>query len=572
MRMDIKKLVQFIGSVDAEDASLSEHDKRFHPEGYKEGDACKLREKMSKQDKADSKLAENTAAAPSKQDYDDLMEIRDRLEPIARLLNGRKGNLSALQSSSRWQALNDYPSKSYTADDRRLKALGASQDSDVRKSAASLAQVAGAIVASSANNWSDGTPLVPAKSDLPKYGNGQPAAPAANGNPNFTDNDAKALLLDAAKSINHHIDKGDNTPNQKKIAALKAAKADIAALNDKTLDNLYAEFEASEKAGFTKRMGKVPSPSSGSPTSANGLTPSAIKSILASMGASTPTPAPVVASPSAGSQSGAWTPFQKKSGWESQLNQINSNHPAATDPNWFKNQADAMSKAQAISQMEANGDIVKGGYRDSIDKNDPDERELWAGWSPSKKLSDDTAKCCAVTFADLRGRFPNMPWKSNLELRCGTKPLTGGQSTHTSDWRRHTVLFNCDYGNIWGGTGLGKSNYGHPDARFPYDVLRHEMGHALISGVLPNGKRMITTWHDAMTKAYGFPSTDLEKYARKYVSAYAVTKKGNGFSMAECLSECFSLATSPDYKPGYLPPPVEDFIFGEMLGMKKNAQ
>ena len=71
-----------------------------------------------------------------------------------------------------------------------------------------------------------------------------------------------------------------------------------------------------------------------------------------------------------------------------------------------------------------------------------------------------------------------------------------------------------------------------------------------------------------MTDAYGFPADGLEKFASKYVSSYAVTNKGNGFSMAECLSECFALATSPDYQPGYLPPPVEDFIFGEMLGMK----
>ncbi len=83
---------------------------------------------------------------------------------------------------------------------------------------------------------------------------------------------------------------------------------------------------------------------------------------------------------------------------------------------------------------------------------------------------------------------------------------------------------------------------------------------------------MISKWHDAMTKAYGNPATALFDFAREHVSHYAVTTKKGGPSMAECLSECFSLATSPDYKPGYLPRPVEDFIFEQMLGVKAGSR
>ena len=37
--------------------SLEEHDKRWHPNGYKEGDSCLFRENMAKRDKTDAALA-----------------------------------------------------------------------------------------------------------------------------------------------------------------------------------------------------------------------------------------------------------------------------------------------------------------------------------------------------------------------------------------------------------------------------------------------------------------------------------------------------------------------------------
>lgn len=589
-----KKLGKFLstGIVDAEDAkphdeTLEEHDKRYHGGHFDGKSRCEFRENLKKKDKTDNltkKSEKEGEEKASQQDYQDLADIRASLDPIARLLNGRAGNLQALQSSRRWQALSDYPSNSHEA---RLRQLLKSDDPAVARSAADLLAVSDAIIGSSKAGWAGKAGIVPAETDLPsqsqslgaqKHGHRSQAATANAGTPprgGYTVDDARAILGRVAKSINHHINKGDFTPNANAIAAYQAEKPQIQALKDKQLDQFVSEIDASIASGNKTNISMVPPPSQqwiqAHAPKQMGLA-GMLGALLGGMGhgiggGTSQTPKQ---QPTKGKFSGqTWTPFSGQSDWNSVLTSINTHHPAVTDPNYFKNQADALTPSQAIADMEKRGDIVKGGYRDSFDNNDPDEAELWAGWSPSKKLSDDTVRCVSVCFEDLRKRFPNMPWKSNLEIRCGTKAMTGGQSTHTADWRRHTVLFNCDYGNIWHGIGLGKSNYGHPDARFPFDVLRHEMGHALISGQLPNGKRMISKWHDAMSVAYGNPAVDLEKFAGRYVSSYAVTRKGNGFSMAECLSECFSLATSPDYTPGYLPPPVEDFIFGEMLGLKK---
>ena len=259
------------------------------------------------------------------------------------------------------------------------------------------------------------------------------------------------------------------------------------------------------------------------------------------------------------------------SAFDAQLKAVNANHPANSNPNWYKDEADKLTPQQAIAQMEANGDIVKGGFRDSYDPNDPDDQELWAGWKPSKKLSDDTAKMAAVVFADLKKRFPGIKanWKNNMDLRCGTKAFTGGQSTHTQDWRRHAVLWNCEYGNIWGGVGLGKSNYGHNDNRFFRDVLSHELGHALMSDMLPNGNRKMSLFHKVLNDNWGDDAKELWAWGAKYLSSYSVTKKGNGPSAAEFLAESVSLFSSPDYAPGFLPEPIETFIATEIFGMQK---
>ena len=42
--------------VPAEDMSLAEHDKRWHPQGYKKGDKCLFRSQMAKGDESDAAI------------------------------------------------------------------------------------------------------------------------------------------------------------------------------------------------------------------------------------------------------------------------------------------------------------------------------------------------------------------------------------------------------------------------------------------------------------------------------------------------------------------------------------
>ena len=566
------------GRAPSRQTSLAAHDKRFHRYGFDpKKETCKFREEMAKGDRSDEGLAkaESEEAAPTPQDYKTLHDIRDRLEPVARLLNGRAGDLPRLQVSSRWQALQDYPN---SPDLNEISRLAQSSDPALAQAAKSLAAVANNIIYASQSGWTKQAGMVPPDSALPPVpgaGGSSSITPppktqansgAANGK--FSDDDAKALLLRAAKSINHHIDKGDNTPNPKAIANLHAAEQDIRSLGDKTLEGLMDDIFASEQGGFTKKIGNVPAPSQAWQQAHAPKMPSGgLAGLLGALFGGAPRGGS--ASP-ATTKKNPWVPFQAPSPYASALTAINANHPAITDPNYWKNKADAMTPQQAVQDMEAKGYIEKNGFRDAFDPSDAGDDDLWAGWKPDPSNSADTARCAAVCFDDLRTRFPNMQWPSNLSVRCGTQPGTGGQSVHTKDDQRHAILFGY-IKKPWPGCGLGKSNVGENDNRFSYSVLRHEMGHAIMSGELPNGKRKMTLFHDAVTKAYGNPATDLIQFAGKYVSSYAVTNKGHGPSMSEMMAEMFSVATSPNYKPGYLPPEIERFLFGELLGVQPDA-
>lgn len=582
--------------ADPLNTTLAAHDRRFHPKGFDpKRDTCKFREQLAKGDDTDqlekAEREEEAAAAgnsPSPQDYQTLHDVRDRLEGVARLLNGRTGNIPALQSSRRWQMLNDYPN---SPDLNEIRRLAQSADPAIAKAANDLAVIANNIIKSSQSGWTTPAGMVPDASDLPQIP-GQPAAPSggfpahshsktpsaapsAPGNGAFSDDDAKALLFRAAKSINYHIDQGDNTPNAKAIARLHAAENDIRALGDKQLEGFMDDIFASEKNGFTQRIGKVPLPSQAwqqahQPQMPAGGLAGLLGALFGGMGGGMPA-APQRPANAPATKKNPWVPFQAPSPYANAIAAINANHPAATDPDYWKNKADAMTPQQAVQDMESKGYIEKDGFRDAFDPNDPGDDDLWGGWTPDPSKSADTARCAAVCFDDLRSRFPNMQWPSNLSVRCGTQYGTGGQSVHTKDDQRHAILFGY-IKNPWPGSGLGRDHYGHNDAgRFSYDVLRHEMGHAIMSGELPNGKRKMTLFHDAVSQAYGYPATDLIQFAGKYVSSYAVTNKGRGPSMSEMMAEMFSLATSPDYKPGYLPPEIETFFFSEVLGIQPDA-
>ena len=108
----------------------------------------------------------SSSEQPSAEDYEDLHEIRDHLESVARLLNGRAGNLAALQSSSRWAALQDTPRM--VSIGQRLADLEKSADKDIASSAKKLKDVFDNIVKSSKSNWNYPAGMVPPASSLPE--------------------------------------------------------------------------------------------------------------------------------------------------------------------------------------------------------------------------------------------------------------------------------------------------------------------------------------------------------------------------------------------------------------------
>lgn len=588
--MDIKSFKQFLATGEhimdtmdaAPDVTLENHDKRFHPEGFKEGDTCKFRENLAKGDETDTNI-EGGAETQTISDLDKMMEIRDRLEPIARLLNGRHGNQTGLQASRRWQDLQDYSDNGGqgVSDIQSLDGIIANnKDANIVGAASDLKTVAENINKSRANNWNDPAGFVISQADLKKLDAPAVGSFAPIGNtPSSIDYIQLAASRDDIEAVARLINGrtgnipalqasrrwprlesvvkefNTNGPVRRILESYtKMADKDFANAAQHLLD-VGMEIAASANNNFNTPVSQV--------MSANDLPkdPSLAQ-------APTPSPAPSVpaTTPKA---TGSLKPFQAPSAYQTVLDGVNATCPAATDPDYWKNKSDAMTVQQAIADMEQKGFIEKGGFKDAYDSSDPDDNALWGGWKPKKKDADFIAKVAAVCFDDIKTRFPNMQWPSALSVRCGSRGSTGGQAVHSDDDSRHAILLSASLLETpWASCGLGKGNYGHNDARFGYDVLRHELGHAIMSGDL-GGKRKMSLFHDAVTKAYGNPCTELIDYARNYISDYAVTEKRIGQpSMSEMMAEMFAVATSPDYKPGYLPAPIEEFIFSEMLGVK----
>lgn len=106
------------------------------------------------------------SAQPPVEDYEDLVAIRNQLEPVARLLNGRAGNLAALQSSSRFQSLQNISRNSSIGP--RLDELAGSSDKDISSAAQKLKSVFDNIVKSAKSNWNNPAGMVPPASSLPE--------------------------------------------------------------------------------------------------------------------------------------------------------------------------------------------------------------------------------------------------------------------------------------------------------------------------------------------------------------------------------------------------------------------
>lgn len=121
---------------------------------------------------AQKKVNATKPAQVKRQDYDDLMEIRNILERVARLLNGRTGNIQALQASSRWPAL--VAVSRNRALGTRLDELSQSKDTELSSAARSLSSVLDSIVKSSTSNWNLPAGTVMPASALPTFKDGTP--------------------------------------------------------------------------------------------------------------------------------------------------------------------------------------------------------------------------------------------------------------------------------------------------------------------------------------------------------------------------------------------------------------
>ena len=170
----------FSDEVDSQDAmdaqpnqpmtDLQKHDAKYHGGHYDGQSECKFREGMARGDSSDKISEESSSSKASRLhpiappppqsevipdftqvDLDDLKDARSRLETAARCLNGRVGNLSALQSSSRFPALDALPDD--TDFYQRLDDLSKNKNAKVAAAASELKQIADNIASSKKRGW-----------------------------------------------------------------------------------------------------------------------------------------------------------------------------------------------------------------------------------------------------------------------------------------------------------------------------------------------------------------------------------------------------------------------------------
>ena len=101
---------EYVPTEDAAPTSLEAHDRRFHPDGYKEGDSCKYREELARGDNADLVVAEATEQIDKEGDIDKPIKIssdirksslRDREYAVKNILKAAvKNALSKLGKDS----------------------------------------------------------------------------------------------------------------------------------------------------------------------------------------------------------------------------------------------------------------------------------------------------------------------------------------------------------------------------------------------------------------------------------------------------------------------------------------
>lgn len=106
-------------------------------------------------------------SASANDDRDDLRVIRGYLEKCARLLNGRAGNVAAIQSSGRWPLLKEVSGGKLGKEiGDRLDEMAKGGDAAVVKAAMMLMPVYGKIVQSSKSGWTVKPGIIVGEEDL----------------------------------------------------------------------------------------------------------------------------------------------------------------------------------------------------------------------------------------------------------------------------------------------------------------------------------------------------------------------------------------------------------------------
>ena len=444
--------------------------------------------------------------------------------------------------------------------------------------------------------WGDAKPKAAQKPSAPLPAEQKPVAAPASSAPSAPPSGASAgvsaplptaaqvsdlyhAILNGAKTINYHIDKGDFTPNESKISALMEAGKQLHAIcpNGKSdhpflnsLCKTMGEIGASAKNGFQTKIGMV---KPFTPADAQGLAEGSPDD--ASSAPFTPKP------PTNG---GFISPLDQI------LNGSLSGHAAQKpgngeapdaydyDPDrwafmksdksvtYCKDAADALSKDDAVKILSDAGYLVaENGSKDMVANGVSayHATHVRHGHAPLKnaQVREDTIKCAAAALKDLQDRFPNMA-KCHAGIVYPSKAKSSGTAAewvkNPSDVDASTICFHADY-NSPDIAFAGSFSYGHKDARYPFDIFRHEYMHGIATGAVAK------EWKKFVGDNYGYPATGFFKLMKQKVSDYAAYQS----NIYESIAEIFSKMTSHDYVPGTLPRKIEDFMYTKVLGVEQ---
>jgi len=354
-----------------------------------------------------------------------------------------------------------------------------------------------------------------------------------------------AAILNAVKSINHHIDVGDFKPNPTSIANMQKAAAWVklhcpdGESGEKDVKALYdtmCEIAESAKTGWHKKIGMMKPLTGEAPAKPKA---SGHKSGMEHMMEA------LLHKKSAGS-----APKTDEAPDAHEYDPSAWSHLASDKgPGYLKSVADGLAGNHAA--INATLGICFSAASNGVP---PGMSGVCEGRKPiaDKKIVSDTLACAAATMKDLKDRFPNMKFP-HIDLLFVSD---GVEFTRQPDGKT-AICFNADYGDVSYG---GCYTYGHPDSRLPFDDLRHALAHAIGKGGIHN------EWDKFVRGTYGPSVKGFLKVMKEKVSKYASSY------IYEALAETFSMITSHDYKPGTLPRPIEDFIYTKMLGEQKKGK